>query len=174
MYSLPVNRRIFLVGAMGSGKTTIGRIVAQALDLEYLDNDYGLSKMVSKSVNELATLDVATLHALEDRYLQSLLSRPGCYIAGVAASAADNLELTALLQREFTIYLHTSLESQLKQSGRKGVGRQGLIVDRDAEIESRYSRRNPRYLEIASLVVEASRDRKRDAQEILDSLAKSS
>lgn len=163
-----MNRRIFLVGAMGSGKSTIGGILAQALDLEYLDNDYGLSKMVSKSVDELATLDVATLHAYEDRYLESLLAKPGIFIAGVAASAADNSTLIELLHQEFTIYLHTSLESQLRHSGTKGVGRQGLLHNRDAEIESRSSRRNPRYLEIASLVIEASRDRNNDAQMILD------
>ena len=153
---------------MGSGKSTIGGILAQALDLEYVDNDYGLSKMVSKSVNELAKLDVATLHACEDRYLESLLAKPGIFVAGVAASAADNSRLTDLLHREFTIYLHTSLESQLRHSGSKGVGRQGLAQNRDAEIESRYSRRNPRYLEIASLVIEATRDRNKDAQVILD------
>ena len=163
-----MNRRIFLVGAMGSGKSTIGGILAQALDLEYLDNDYGLSKMVSKSVNELATLDMATLHAYEDRYLESLLAKPGIFVAGVAASAADNSTLIELLHQEFTIYLHTSLESQLRHSGSKGVGRQGLLHNRDAEIESRYSRRNPRYLEIASLVIQATRDRNKDAQMILD------
>ena len=163
-----MNRRIFLVGAMGSGKSTIGGILAQALDLEYVDNDYGLSKMVSKSVNELAKLDVATLHTYEDRYLESLLAKPGIFVAGVAASAADNSRLTELLHREFTIYLHTSLESQLRHSGSKGVGRQGLVQNREAEIESRYSRRNPRYLEIASLVIEATRDRNKDAQVILD------
>ncbi len=153
---------------MGSGKSTIGGILAQALDLEYVDNDYGLSKLVSKSVNELAKLDVATLHTYEDRYLESLLAKPGIFVAGVAASAADNSRLTELLHREFTIYLHTSLESQLRHSGSKGVGRQGLVQNREAEIESRYSRRNPRYLEIASLVIEATRDRNKDAQVILD------
>ena len=153
---------------MGSGKSTIGGILAQALDLEYVDNDYGLSKLVSKSVNELAKLDVATLHTYEDRYLESLLAKPGIFVAGVAASAADNSRLTELLHREFTIYLYTSLESQLRHSGTKGVGRQGLLHNRDAEIESQYSRRNPRYLEIASLVIEATRDRNKDAQVILD------
>ena len=163
-----MNSRIFLVGAMGSGKTTIGGLVAQALDMEYLDNDYGLSKMLSKSVNELATLDVPTLHMYENQYLQELLNRPGLFVAGVAASAADNSQLLESLHREFTIYLHTTLETQLRHSGNKGVGRQGLVTNRDAEIESRYLRRNPRYLEIASLVIEASRDRNKDAQIIID------
>ena len=161
------------MGAMGSGKTSIGSIVAKALDLEYLDNDYGLSKMLSQSVNELAKLDVETLHANEDQYLENLLRRKGNFVAGVAASVADNEKLLNSLQGEFTIYLHTSLESQLRHSGTKGVGRQGLLENRDGEIKSRYLRRNPRYMEIASLVIEATRDRKRDAQEILEYLANS-
>lgn len=165
-----MDRRIFLVGSMGCGKTTIGQLIAKALNIEYLDNDYGLSRMISKSVNELADLDVDSLHAYEDQYLQYLLNQPGVFVAGVAASVGDNKDLLNSLKSELTIYLHTSLESQLLHSGTKGVGRQGLLVNREFEITDRYVRRDPLFREIATLVFEATRNRTKNAQEIIDYL----
>jgi shikimate kinase len=170
MYSLPVNRRIFLVGAMGSGKTAIGQKVAQALKLEYLDNDYGLSKMLSKSVNELAKIDIDILHKYEDQYFRNLLDQPGLFVAGVAASVGDNSELLNLLSNELVIYLHTSLEYQLLHSGTKGVGRQALQENREVEIGTRYSRRDPRFRAVATLVIEATRDRGIGAEQIINFL----
>jgi hypothetical protein len=89
---------------------------------------------------------------------------------GVAASAGDNADLLKPLKSEFTIYLHTPLESQLLHSGTKGVGRQGLLENREIEITARYLRRDPNYRKVASLVIEATRDRKKGATEIIEYL----
>ncbi len=42
---------VFLVGPMGSGKTTIGRIVARALGLEFVDCDSELERRTGATVN---------------------------------------------------------------------------------------------------------------------------
>jgi len=165
-----MNRRIFLVGAMGSGKTKIGLIMAEQLKMEYLDNDYGLSKMISKSVDELSHLDIDVLHTYESAYAQNLLEKSGVFIANLAASVGDNPELLTKLKAETTIYLHTSLQAQQLHSGTRGVGRQALVSNREEEIRSRYTRRDPRFREVATLIVEASRDRNKDAQTILEFL----
>jgi shikimate kinase len=165
-----MNQRIFLLGAMGSGKTRIGTILSENLGLPYIDNDYGLSKMISKSMNELAELEVADLHGYEDSYAQQLFSQPGPYIAGLAASIADNFELSEKLKGFHAIYLHTTLQAQLLHSGRRGVGRQGLLINRDDEIRSRYERRDSRFRAISTLVVNCTRDRQRDAEVILELL----
>lgn len=138
--------------------------------MEYLDNDYGLSKMISKSVDELSHLDIDVLHTYESAYAQNLLEKSGEFIANLAASIGDNPELLNKLKAETTIYLHTSLQAQQLHSGTRGVGRQALVSNRDEEIRSRYTRRDPRFREVATLIVEASRDRNKDAQTILEFL----
>ncbi len=165
-----MNRRIFLVGAMGSGKTKIGLIMAEELNMEFLDNDYGLSKMISKSVDELSRLNVDALHTHESAYAQNLLEKSGEFIANLAASVGDNPELLNKFKAETTIYLHTSLEDQLLHSGTRGVGRQALVSNREEEIRSRYIRRDPRFRAAATFVAQASRDRNKDAQTILEFL----
>lgn len=161
---------MILVGAMGAGKTTIGRLIARELSWPYIDNDVEMAKKTAFSLQELSTLDVPTLHNLEALYLKDVLSRPGPLVAGAAASVADNDELIQALKNECTIYLHTPLMIQQERAGDTGVGRQGLIENAAGVILERYNRRDPRYRRVASLVIDTSSDPERDAAQILDFL----
>ena len=144
--------------------------MAEQLKMEFLDNDYGLSKMISKSVDELSHLDIDVLHTYESAYAQNLLEKSGEFIANLAASVGDNPELLNKLKAETTIYLHTSLQAQQLHSGTRGVGRQALVSNREEEIRSRYIRRDPSFRAAATFVAQASRDRNKDAQTILEFL----
>ena len=155
---------------MGVGKTTIGTIMSEKLGWPYIDNDYEMSKMASKSLKELAALDVPTLHALEEKYLWDVLSRPAPLVAGAAASAADNLDLIEALKGQCTIYLHMPLELQQSRAGSSGVGRQAFGNDPQDLIRERYERRDPRYRRVASLVIDTTGEPGQDVQLILDFL----
>lgn len=155
---------------MGVGKTTIGTIISEKLGWKYIDNDYEMSKMASLSMKELAKLDVPTLHELEEKYLWDVLSRPAPLVAGAAASAADNLEIIEALKQQCTIYLHMPLELQKQRAGSSGVGRQAFADNPLEIIRERYERRDPRYREAASLIIDTTREPEKDAQLIIDFL----
>ena len=155
---------------MGAGKTTIGRLIATKLDWPYIDNDYEMSKMASLSMKQLSALDIPTLHILEEKYLKDVLTRPGPLVAGAAASAGDSEELIEALRNQCTIYLHTPLEIQKQRAGNSGVGRQGLGENAVDVIRERYERRDPRYRQIASLIIDTTREPESDAARILDYL----
>ena len=148
--------RVILVGAMGVGKSTVGKLLSETLSWKYIDNDYELSKIPSMSMKQLAQLDVPTLHTLESDYLNDILTRPTPLIAGAAASIADNLDLIDALENEFTVYLYSPLENLMKNAGTTGVGRQGLIENPSEVIRERFERRDPRYRRIASLIIDIS------------------
>ena len=148
--------RVILVGAMGVGKSTVGKLLSETLSWKYIDNDYELSKIASMSMKQLAQLDVPTLHTLEAKYLQDVLNRPAPLIAGAAASIADNLDLIDALENEFTVYLYSPLENLMKNAGTTGVGRQGLVENPSEVIRERFERRDPRYRRIASLIIDIS------------------
>jgi len=163
-------RRIILVGAMGVGKTRVGTLISEILGWPYIDNDYEMSKMASLSMKELAKLDVPTLHGLEEKYLWDVLLRPAPLLAGAAASVADNEDLVKALAKECTIYLHMPLELQKQRAGTSGVGRQAFVENPHEVIRERYERRDPRYRQAASLVVDTIRNPEKDSQIILDFL----
>ena len=166
----PNPRRLILVGAMGVGKTTIGTLISEKIGWPYVDNDYEMSKMASMSIKELSALDIPSLHALEEKYLWDVLTRPAPLVAGAAASAADNLELVEALKEQCTIYLHMPLAVQKNRAGSSGVGRQAFGDDPQDLIRERYERRDPRYRQAASLIIDTTREPEKDAQLILDFL----
>jgi len=150
------NCRVILVGAMGVGKSTVGKLLAEILDWEYIDNDFEISKLASLSIKQLSQIDVTTLHELEFDYFRDILTRPTPLIAGAPASIADNLDLIETLENEFTVYLYSPLENLMKNAGTTGVGRQGLVENPSEVIRERFERRDPRYRSIASLIIDIS------------------
>jgi shikimate kinase len=163
------SRRIFLIGAMGAGKSTIGNRLSELLGWPYIDNDYEMSKMAHMSMKELAALDVPTLHKLEHDYLVDVLGRPAPLIAGAAASVGDDLPLLEALKDQFTIYLHVPLEKLKSRAGSSGVGRQAFSENPMEIIRERYERRDPRYRAVACLIIDPS-DPVADAKTIIDAL----
>jgi shikimate kinase len=163
-------QRIILIGAMGAGKTTLGLILARELGWSYIDNDHEMARLSGMSESELSTLSVPELHDLEESYLMDILSRPAPYIAGAAASVIDKDECIALLQSVTAIYLYLPVSELLHRSkiGKSGVGRQALNSN-DAEqvISERFARRDPRYRQAASIVLDLSNDPESDAKRIL-------
>ena len=46
--------RVILVAAMGVGKSTVGKLLAEILVWEYIDNDFEISKLASLSIKQLS------------------------------------------------------------------------------------------------------------------------
>jgi shikimate kinase len=64
------SEKLLLIGPMGAGKSTIGKILAQELNWPYFDNDTELSQLSGLSAEELGEMPVAELHVLEALVLQ--------------------------------------------------------------------------------------------------------
>ena len=62
------------------------------------------------------------------------------------------------------------LELQKQRAGSSGVGRQAFDDNPLEIIRERYERRDPRYREAASLIIDTSREPEKDAQLIIDFL----
>lgn len=124
-------RRVFLVGLMGSGKSTIGTELAALLGWEYLDNDTLLKKLTGFDAPELVKrAGMEGLWAEESRQLHELLRQPAPFIAGVAASVGDREhELRAMADAGHVIYLRTDPKTLAKRVG-TGEGRP-FLKDKD-------------------------------------------
>lgn len=69
-------RPIFLTGMMGSGKTTVGRLLARPLGAEFIDHDERIERLFGRSIAELFAQGEAYFRQCERRALETLVQEP--------------------------------------------------------------------------------------------------
>ena len=106
-------RPIVLVGAMGSGKTTIGRRVAAALGRRFVDNDEALERTAGVTAAQLAARDgIEALHRAEAAIVLDALRASGdAVIAAAASTIADADVRSALRSDAWVAWLRADPES---------------------------------------------------------------
>ena len=92
---------LYLIGMMGAGKTTVGRLLASELGYGFLDTDEVITASAKKSINQI----FATVGETEFRQLESdVLSQVSAYTKLTVATGGG-----IILKRENWSYLHHGL-----------------------------------------------------------------
>jgi shikimate kinase len=148
-----------LIGLMGSGKSTIGGVLAQSLHVEYVDNDTTIAAMSGHSTVELAGLGGSVLHEWESSYVRQVVTRRPPVVAGIPASAADRWAELQLLRGTGTlIYLRCDLDTLVARVRTGGV-RPWLGNEADdvrQTMAAMMTNREPRLLRAAHRVIDSS------------------
>jgi shikimate kinase len=144
---------IYLIGPMGSGKTTIGQRVAERLEMEFLDCDRNLERQTGASVNLIFDVEGESgFRERESKMLEVLTSRQNLLLAtgGGTVLKKENREL--LKRTGLVVYLQTSVSQQLQ---RLRLDRTRPLLqegDRRQKLTRLAATRNPIYEELADLV----------------------
>jgi shikimate kinase len=140
---------IVLVGFMGAGKTTVGRLLAGQLGLPFADSDQVIEERAGRPVPQIFADDgEAAFRALEHQVIASLLDGPELILA-VGGGAAEHPLTRQRLAAAQVVYLHVSYEQALARvggdAGRPMLARPGLAET--------YQRRLAAYASVATLTV---------------------
>ena len=148
-------RNVFLVGMMGAGKTTAGRLIARRLKRPFYDSDHEIERRCGVKVPVIFDIEgeagfrereaavIAGLAALEDVVLAT---------GGGAVLAPASRRLLAA--RGTVVYLHAQPDA-LYARVRHDRNRPLLATaDPLARLRELYAQRDPLYREIADLVVD--------------------
>lgn len=145
-------RSIFLIGMMGAGKTTVGRLLAQALGYRFIDCDHELERRAGVRIATIFELEgEAGFRAREAALLAELTEQHGVVLAtgGGAVLWPENRAL--LRERGLAIYLEASAD-EIARRTRHDTSRPLLAgPDRRARIEALLEERAPLYRETAAL-----------------------
>lgn len=165
---------IFLIGPMGSGKTSIGQRVAALLGLEFFDCDHELEKQTGASVNLIFDVEGEEgFRARETRMLDDLTARTGVLVAtggGVILKSENRLMLR---DRGTVVYLKTSVSQQLKRLARDRSRPLLQKGDRRKKLQDMALERNPLYEELAEIEFPAlNRALDSVAQQLADTIRK--
>ena len=152
------DRRVLLLGMMGSGKTSVGRAVEARTGWPYRDNDEAVAELTGLPTRELhEQRGTAALRTAESQVMHAALTGPPPYVAGVAGGVVESDDDVAALRTAdaFVVYLHTPVEVLVARVG-DGAGRPFLQPDPAAALRELSAGREPRYRDVADLVVDTS------------------
>jgi len=145
--------RIVLIGLSGSGKTTAGPLVAQALGWRYLDLDAAIERAAGRPIGEIFASDgEAAFRALERDALASALEHADVVVATGAGVVEDAANRELLRSRAFTVWLHAPLEVLVERL-REATDRPLLADDAPSALARMLERRAALYASSASWVV---------------------
>lgn len=153
-------RPVWLLGLMGSGKSTVGRALAAATGREYVDNDATIAALAGRSTAELSTEGGSVLHDWEQTYVRHLVGRGGPVVAGIPASCADrDADLALLASSGLLVYLRCT-PGTLVSRVLSDPPRPWLVPSEDttrALLAGMYDARDPRMRAHAGLTLDAER-----------------
>ncbi|MFZ4498206.1 MAG: shikimate kinase [Burkholderiales bacterium] len=150
--------RIFLVGLMGAGKSTVGRLLAREFGLQFIDSDHEIEARNGVSIATIFELEgEAGFRARERRIIDELTQRDRIVLATGGGAVIDADNRRDLAGRGFVIYLHARPESLFTRL-RNDRSRPLLqTADPRGRLAQLYRERDPWYREVADLVVETGR-----------------
>lgn len=149
---------IFLVGLMGSGKTTIGRALAKRLNKRFVDADHEIEVRTGATIPLIFEIEgEASFRQREADVIRDLTAQQGIVLAtgGGAILNKDSREL--LRQHGIVIYLRASVSSILQRTSHDRNRPLLQTDDPKARIEELSRQRSPLYQEIAHIIVETGR-----------------
>ena len=138
--------RIVLTGFMGSGKTTVGPLVARRLGWSFVDVDDAIEAEAGASIAELfARHGEPAFRERERAAIEALAARDGLVLAlgGGAIEHAATREV--LLTTPGTLVVHLEVELATTRARCRGTEHLRPILADQANLESRYQRRLPLY-----------------------------
>jgi shikimate kinase len=147
-----VKPAVVLVGVMGAGKTTVGTLVAEALNLPFRDTDDDIVAATGKPISDIFVDDGEDhFRALERQAVAAALDGFDGVLAlgGGAVMAAETRER---LKGHRVVFLSVELADAVRRVG-LGAGRPLLAINPRATLKHLLDQRRPLYLEVATATV---------------------
>ncbi len=146
-------RNVALVGFMGTGKTTIGRLVARQLGFELVDTDHLIEERSGESIPSLfARHGEPVFRDLERRVLDELADRTGLVIATGGGLVCQPGNLDHLRQHALIFCLWATPETIWQRVGHQTHRPLLQVPDPQAEIARLLALREPWYRQADVLV----------------------
>lgn len=150
---------LVLIGPMGAGKTSVGRRVASALKMEFVDSD--------REIERRTGVDIPTIFEFEgeegfrDRetaVLHEVCARTGIVLATGGGAILCEENRVALNRCGFVVYLRTSIAVQLRRTALDSKRPLLQTADPRVRLEALMEVRGPLYEELADFTVDTDRE----------------
>ncbi|HAZ46877.1 MAG TPA: shikimate kinase [Cyanobacteria bacterium UBA11371] len=136
---------LYLIGMMGSGKTTVGRELAAKMGYGFCDTDAVIEKVAGKSINDIFNSDGEEgFRELEGKVLGELAAYTRLAIA-TGGGIVLRRENWSYLQQGLVVWLDVPVEILLSRLGGDTTRPLLQVSDREAELKTRLEQRKRLY-----------------------------
>jgi shikimate kinase len=155
---MEITGNFFLVGLMGSGKSTIGKHLAKRLGKSFIDSDHEIERRTGVKIPVIFEIEgEAGFRLREQQVIHELTSRQDIVLAtggGAILSTANREDLHA---RGTVIYLRANIDDLFARTRRDKNRPLLQTPDPKAKLTELFLQRDPLYKEIAHIVIDTGR-----------------
>ena len=145
---------IVIVGFMGAGKTTVGRLLAAKLGVPFTDSDHVIEARAGKPIREIFAADgEPAFRQLEHDVIADLVRKNEDMVLALGGGAASHEGTRACLRGSGVpvVYLRVSYAEAMNRVG----GDQGRPMLARPDVAELYRRRDPLYAQAATFTIDA-------------------
>lgn len=145
---LQIKQPITLVGLMGAGKTTVGRRLAQLLEIPFVDSDQEIVEAAGCSISDIFELygeDV--FRDLEKRVMKRLLGQGACVIATGGGAFIQHSIRELIQEKSISVWLNAELDVLIDRVSRRDTRPLLKTGDKRAIMKRLMEERYPLYAE---------------------------
>lgn len=147
---------IFLVGPLGAGKTTVGKMMAQELGMSFYDTDCEIERRTGVDLAWIFDVEgEEVFRKREIAVIDDLTQKQGIVLATGGGSVLEEESRRYLTARGYVVYLRASVAQQMMRTEHES-SRRPLLMDTGANkeqvLEQMRIEREPFYIEVADMV----------------------
>ena len=140
--------RVILIGAPGSGKTTVGRVLARELAVDFVDTDTEIEKLAGTSISDIfIERGEAAFRELETQVLRHVIANADGVLS-LGGGAILRPENRAMLSNQPVVWLEVTLADAADRVG-LATSRPVLVGNVRGKLMELLQERTPLYTETA-------------------------
>ncbi|MDW7748004.1 shikimate kinase AroK [Halomonas sp.] len=155
MQALP---NLILIGPMGAGKSTIGRLLAAELSRDFYDSDHEIQARCGADIPWIFDVEgEAGFRDRETQMIRELTRHEGVVIATGGGAVLREENRRVLRESGTVVYLLTTVEQQLRRTAKDRNRPLLQRGDREQLLREMFALRDPLYRATADVVVRTDR-----------------
>jgi len=157
-YLMKPLHNIFLIGPMGVGKTTIGRVISEELGMGFFDSDREIEASTGADIPWIFDVEgEAGFRIRESKMIEILTQRKKIVLATGGGAILSPENRRWLSARGTVVYLRASIKQQFERTSRDKNRPLLQTPDPEKRIKELMQVRDPLYREAADLIIDTNR-----------------